>query len=54
MECSGVVLRGSGVQETTLFAAGHGRETVVAVAGKGGTRLKLAAPQSPAVAWVFH
>lgn len=38
MECSGVVLRGSGVQETTLFAAGHGRETVVAVAGKDDAR----------------
>ena len=46
MECSGVVLRGSGVQETTLFAAGHGRETVVAVAGKddAGQEASLAIP----------
>lgn len=30
---SGVVLRGSGEQETTLFAAGTGRETVIQVRG---------------------
>ena len=33
MRCSGVVIRGSGVLETSLFAAGQGRETVVQVRG---------------------
>ncbi|MBQ6243146.1 MAG: pectate lyase [Bacteroidales bacterium] len=33
MRCSGVVIRGSGALETSLFAAGQGRETVVQVRG---------------------
>ncbi len=35
---SGVVLRGSGSLETTLFAAGHGRETVLQVRGTDDAR----------------
>ncbi|MCR4824714.1 MAG: DUF6298 domain-containing protein [Bacteroidales bacterium] len=34
LDRSGVVLRGSGELRTTLFAAGHGRETVVRIAGQ--------------------
>lgn len=41
---SGVVLRGSGRLETTLFAAGTGRETVICIAGRDDAEAGAALP----------